>query len=229
MYIWEEVNQQSYKDPNPSIQHYSDQLVTEVDILLEDVSPETFMLKVRKLHSIIQKSQLLMFYLKHLHIFEDTEGEEWIAIIEKDYYEIFYDKRCSFSKKLKDSILFQIEGPDSSFTNEFVWEKSIEHELSNYLNLNQKAVMDRYQPLILKFNNLKGEFNEILESVRPDNFFECYSQLVYIDIHCLYILDSLFLLGDLSIENYLVLTESDFPFYKNDLLKAIDYIPELKQ
>ena len=223
MYKWEEARENCQECHVDAVfQAYVDELCQMVRAIQQTVTPENFISCVGKIHSVEQKSQLVLFHLHSPTTYKELTVSEWIGLIEEEYFDLFLDKFNFFSPNIKSSMLYQIEGKQEEKIVTFVWEKDLETEMVVKFNESREALRQDYSRVIDDFCRIKRKIHQLIRNVTPDNFFTTYDAVRRLDIQCVYYFDSIDFLRMMSVRQYFQLMKEDFPRYKRDLYQELD-------
>lgn len=223
MYAWEKAQKVCQNVPvDDVIQAYVDGLCQRVQLIQQQVTPENFISSVGKIHSVEQKSRLVLFHLTSPDASQSFTAFEWIEVIEEEFFDLFLDKFNFFSPNITSSLLYQIEGQREDQHRMLIWEKDIETEMVATFQEDRKLIRQEYSRVIDDFRRIKRKIHQLIRSVTSENFFDTYDTVHRLDIQCVYYFDSMNVLRMMSIRHYFQLMIEDFPRYERDLRQELD-------
>lgn len=223
MYTWEKAQRACQDVPVDTVfQAYVDGLCQRVQLIQQRVTPENFISSVGKIHSVEQKSQLVLFHLTTPDVGQEFTASEWIAVIEEESFGLFLDKFNFFSPNITSSLLYQIEGQQEEQQRRLIWEKDLETEMVAKFQENRKIIRQDYSRVIDDFRRIKRKIHQLIRNVTSENFFVTYDTVHRLDVQCVYYFDSMDFLRTMSIKHYFQLMAEDFPRYERDLRQELD-------
>lgn len=220
MYSWEHAQVMCQLSDEPLFRSYGLSIGKEMNRLLRGVTPDMLFSSIRKLHKIDQISRLLLLFLEDPVTRNSFSPEALLRMVEEEYQASFYDQfKCS-SEHVKESLLYQIEGKERIEPKTFILEKQIEKELAAHFSLSKEEVTQKYSEFVSYYQKLQQKAAEVQATVCQGNFFRVYKELRKLDVTCLYLMDSMFLLGQGDMKRYWELFNLDLPRYEKDLIES---------